>query len=546
MLTRASRVLFNNFKKMAELITAKSKELFFSNPQMDLLETTAQRVLMQSGVGSGKSHCIGMVAFDFISYNPEVRGFIGANTYGQLTKSTLDRVFKVWEEVYNLRKGVHYVVDRIPPENYKIIGPALKTYENTISFNNGGLIFLASLDNYKVIDGTEFAWALLDETKDTKEEAVKEVIIARLRQPGMLIDATNKIHKSRKYNVETGKVDDILKMKLENGVWTYDEKQDKYFTENRVELKGYTPLYVFTSPAKAKWLMNWFRLDEDAEEIEKCIYSETDYYRKRKGDQLVIISSTYHNKQNLSPGYIDRLLNDLAGNPGRVKMLIYGSPFGKTGGEYYNAYSRLVHIKKFDIWEDEAVHLSFDFNVVPYMTCLCFQIKFNNEKKRFLVRCFDEFCLPNPDNSTPALCRAIIKKYEHIFKKGSVYFYGDYNGKSRQTMSEEYRNQYSVIEEALRRYLNNNSDRVIVNPMNIIRRDFMNKIFIGGFPIDFEIHERCKEFRGDCEFVKEDVNGGKLKTRITIDGVNFEEHGHTSDAAEYFFCSAFNNLLNLP
>jgi hypothetical protein len=486
------------------------KQIELNNPQMDVLETTAQRVLMHCGVGIGKSHCIGLISAEFCINNPEVRGFIGANTYGQLTKSTLDRVFKVWEECFGWVKGVHYVVDHIPPESFKKYGPALKSYENTISFNNGALIFLASLDNYKVIDGTEFAWALLDETKDTKEEAVKEVITARLRQIGMWISPSGVISKVEKpgYN-------------------------------------GYTPLYIFTSPAKVRWIMEWFKLDEDAEEIEKCIYDKTDYYRKRKGDHLVVIASSYHNEHNLAKGYLERLINDLGGNSSRLNMLIYGSPFGKTGGEYYSGYVRLKHIKEFEPWAEEPIHLSFDFNWVPYMTCTAWQMRFNEETGRYLVRAIGEFTLSNPDNNTPALCKAVIKKYGeegYNLLKNGLYYYGDYNGKAGRTISEEFKNEYEVVEHHFKRWLNNTSDRVIVNPLHKPRRDFINKLLTGGFPIDIEINVSCKELRGDFEFVKEDANGKKLKTKITVNGVSFEEHGHTSDTVDYFFCSAFNNL----
>lgn len=524
----------------------KHREITFSNPQMDLMETTAQRVLGQMGVGSGKSHCIGMIAFDFVSKNPEVRGFIGANTYGQLTKSTLDRVFKVWEEVYGLIKGVHYVVDRIPPESFVKIGPMLKTYENTISFNNGGLIFLASLDNYKVIDGTEFGWALLDETKDTKEAAVKEVIVARLRQLGMMVGSNGVIYKTRKYNKETGEVDDLLAKRLAEGVYRHDPEQNKYY-KGDIELVGYTPLYIFTSPAKAPWIMEWFGLGDDAEEIEKCIYNKDDYYRKRKGDQLVVIASTYHNEHNLSPGYIDRLIKDQGGDEGKVAMLVYGSPFGKTGGEYYSSYRRLLHVKEFDPWDDEPVHITFDFNVVPYMTALMGQMKFNTKTNRYLLRIFDEACLENPNNSTPAVCKEIIQRHgptgTNVLKPGGVFYYGDYSGKNRQTLSEEYKHQYDVIEKLFKLYLNNLSDRVRPNLLHITRRGFMCNLFMGVHPVDIEIHKRCKHLTGDLEFVKVGPNGEKVKTKTTEDGVSFEEHGHTSDALDYLCCSAFDNLL---
>lgn len=517
----------------------------FSNPQMDVMETTAQRVLMHCGVGSGKSHVMGMIAFDFISFNPEVRGFIGANTYGQLTTATLDRIFTVWEQVYGLRKGIHYVVDIIPPETFVKIGPALKDYENTISFNNGGLIFLGSLENYKVIDGKEFGWALLDETKDTKEVAVKEVIITRLRQMGMMVDAKGKIYTTRRWNRDTMVMEDLLDQKIKSGHWKWDDKENKYYNQDGVELTGYNPLYVFTSPAKTRWLMEWFKLDDYAEDIEKCIYSKTDYFRKRSGRTLIVIASTYHNEVNLSPGYIQNVIDDQGGDEGKVKMLIYGSPFGKEGGEYYSAYSRLKHVKKFDPWKDEALHLSFDFNWRPYMTCTVWQMKFDDKTGRYLVRCIKEFCLANPKNNTPSLCRAVIEHFEDILKENGCFIYGDYNGKAGNPIGEEFNNHYEVIEHHLARFMYNNSNRVITNTLHKHRRDFMNKCLVGTLPLDIEIEDGCRELKADLTLVKEDANKGKLKTKIKEGKVSFEEHGHTSDTFDYFLCSAFNNLFLL-
>jgi hypothetical protein len=478
------------------------------------MESTAQRNLMHCGVGIGKSHVIGALAIEFCIHNPEVRGFIGANTYSQLSKSTLDRVFKVWQEQFTLEKGIHYVVDHIPPDNFKIIGPRLKSYENTICFNNGAMIFTASLDNYRVIDGTEFGWAMLDETKDTKEEAVKEVIVARLRQVGMYISPSGVISKTMKAGYT-----------------------------------GYNPLFVFTSPAKVKWLMKWFELDKYVKEIESTIYRNDDYFRKRTGDKLVIIASTYHNQENLSPGYIERLINDLSGNQNLINMQIYGSPFAKMGGEYYHAFSRINIVKKFDPWNEFPVHLSFDFNLVPYITCTCWQIKeyFCEQRKetRYLVRCFREFCLPNPKNNAESLCKELKIEIEPLLKNG-IFYYGDYSGKTNDTVNEQIRNEFERIEFELEKYIQSNySNRVIVNPLHLRRRAFMNKIFSGQLPIDIEIHENCIETIADFEFIKESSTGGKSKDKITVNGKSFEEHGHTSDSADYLFCSAFENFFTL-
>lgn len=509
------------------------KEIKLNDPQADVVESTAQRVLMHCGVGIGKSHCIGFIALDFVRNNPEVRGFIGANTYSQLSKSTLDRVFTVWEQVFGLIKDVHYVVDRIPPESFKTKGSALKSYENTIAFNNGALIFIASLDNYKVIDGTEFGWACLDETKDTKEEAVKEVIVARLRQIGMFVDDRGILYKA-----------DICERRCAEGRWKkiFDHDGFHYENDDGGKVEGYNPLYIFTSPAKAKWLMQWFKLDDDAEEITKAIFVPNSYYRKRKGNQFVVIASTYHNSENLSPGYIQRLMDDLGQNKGLIDMLIFGSPFGKSGGEFYSAYDRQKHIKPVTPNPKLPVHISLDFNVVPYITMTLWQIESHFGK--YKVRCFAELCLPSPKNNIEALCREAEAKYGHLFKAG-LFYYGDYSGKAGNTISNEYKDHYDALEKLLPKYLSNYSDRVIVNPRVAKRRNFINKVFAGGYPIEIEIDPSCKEFVGDLEFTKEGPDGAKLKNKVKDKSrdITYEEHGHTSDAMDYFLCSAFSSYF---
>ena len=243
---------------MTEEIEKKTLDL--SEPQKAILNSTCIRNLFLAGVGSGKSHVAAMTASRFIKNFPYVRGFIGANTYSQLTKSTLLRVFEVWKDEFGWIQGNDYVVDIQPPSHYKIQGARLKKYDNTISFKNGHLIFTASLENYKAIDGTEFAYALLDETKDTKEEAVKEVIVARLRQLGMYqVDGYVMTHK------EMSKI--------------CEYKDTKYFSKmSKTQAKGFNPLYVFTSPAKVEWLNEWFKIDEHLEEINQRIFSKTDFY----------------------------------------------------------------------------------------------------------------------------------------------------------------------------------------------------------------------------------------------------------------------------
>ncbi len=490
----------------------RTVELEFSAPQMEIIESNAQIKLFHAGVGSGKTHIIGYDNIYLAKRFPHVRGFIAANTYSQLTKSTLVGVFKFWASV-GIVRDVHYVVDKIPPPNYKIIGEKLKSYDNTISFSNGKLIFLASLDNYKAIDGIEIGHAHLDETKDTAEEAVREVILARLRQVGMWLDAQGNI------------------------------------TDNpALGVVGYNPLSIFTSPAKTDWLSEWFDFPKYFEEINDTIFEPGNYFRKRIGDRLVVISSTYHNEHNLPAGYIQsKLIDPNSHNEHRVNMIVYGSPLAKSGNEYYTRFDRLKHVRKLlpeemEYFNNSNLHIGFDFNVVPYITGGLYKFWFNKETQRWRIHKFAELCLEQPNNTTEDLCSTMIELYSHEMKKG-LFYYGDYSGKNRNTISHEH--NFNVIERKLKPYLNSTSDRVIVNLPVASRKEFMNKIFYGSLPIDFTMDPSCVKLVADCEFLQEGPDGGKLKKKVTVNGVSFEKYGHTSDETEYVITSAFNQYFNL-
>lgn len=489
-----------------------SKEIKVSDPQDEVLKSTKQRILSLAGQGGGKSHIAGLLSADFAINYPFVRGFIGANTYGQLTKSTLDRIFKVWLEEFGWTKGVEYVVDNQPQPHFKIFGPKLKSYENTISFNNGALIFLGSLDNFKAIDGSEFAWGILDETKDTKEEAVKEVITGRLRQPGLWVTKEGKV-----YN-------DIISAK-----------------KNKAQ--AWNPLYVLTSPAKVYWINDWFELSDKYEDISKKIFSKTDYYSLTTEDKHIVIYSAYHNEENLPENFIEQRKKDLAGSPSLIDSLIYGSPIAKAGGEFFGSFDRLKHVSKVPFLNGVNIHFSFDFNSKPYNTLTCWQII--RKEEIYQVRCFKEICLQPPNNETEQVCNAAVKQVlEPIKSIPGVFYYGDASGSNETALSKDH--HFDIIERVLKKYLNESSHRVLNrNPSVVKTRDFINKIFAGGFPIEIIIDDGCKNLITDLEFLKQDPDGGKLieyaKDKIT--GQKYEKFGHTSDSMRYFLISAFSGLF---
>jgi len=153
-------------------------EKVVSDPQLAVLQSTADLNLFLAGTGSGKTFLGGALSQRFITDFPEVRGAIFANTFDQLNTSSLFRIREYWSSVGITEWSKEnpsglYVSGKEPPVHWTKCKRNFDRFNNIISFCNGGLIFTGSLDNYMSHSGKEFGWCLLDETKDTKEEAIR-------------------------------------------------------------------------------------------------------------------------------------------------------------------------------------------------------------------------------------------------------------------------------------------------------------------------------------------------------------------------------------
>jgi hypothetical protein len=477
-----------------------------SDPQMAILESTASINLFLAGTGSGKTYLAGAISINFIKKFPEVRGAVFANTYDQLNTSTLFRIREYWASIgiteWNKDNPLGlYTSGKEPPASWIKCKRNFDRFNNIISFCNGALIFTGSLDNYESHSGKEFGWCLLDETKDTREEAVKEVIITRLRQPGMFI--------------------------VDGEVSNTGEQQQQW-----------NPLYCLTSPAKTDWLANMFELDKYVEEISNKIYSETEFFEKRFNDKKVVISSTYHNVHNVGLNYINSILANNSEDKGRA--LVFGNPFSTTGGEFYSSFDRLKHVGKCTYDKTKPLHISFDQNSVPYNSCSIRQ--FERKEDIWWSYCIDEIALENPRNSTEEVCEDILMRYAG--HKSAIYYYGDASGKARSTMNKEFKHHYEIIEYKLRRFLTNGSARMMrQNPSITKRRDFINRIFEEKLPIRILIDESCKLMVADMMYVKQDINGAKDKHIVTDKetGDKYQKYCHLSDGLDYIFCEVFNS-----
>ena len=127
--------------------------------QADFLVSEKKFCGLVAGIGSGKSHIGSIYVRKKLGDEPNVLGFIGANTYRQLNNATLASVFTLFDSLnlkykYNQNKGILSV--------------------------GGTDIICGSLDNYNPYRGIEIGWWWLDEGRDTDVEAFK-VLMGRLR-----------------------------------------------------------------------------------------------------------------------------------------------------------------------------------------------------------------------------------------------------------------------------------------------------------------------------------------------------------------------------
>jgi hypothetical protein len=484
-------------------------------PQAAIFRAAASYNLIFGAQGSGKSHNIGILSGLFIIYCPNIVGLMAANTYDQLSRATLLRSFDVWQKHFGWTEydpksnpNGDYVMDKEPPAHFTPHGYTLKSNNNNIYFKNGAVVFTASLEKYKAIEGIEVGWAMLDETADTREEALKEVITARLRQKGLFAS------------------------KDPNAWFKFRRSGDKDADENR----AVNPLFIFTKPAKAYWISGMFDLERYRDEIIAKVYSETDYFYACDGVRQIVCYSVFHNRRNLPAGYIENRLKLLQGS-GLIGSHFYGDPFAKTGEEFVTAFDLAVHVDSTaEAIPGEPIHFAIDFNAKPYMSGLCTHIVETAEEIEVIV--FDEYANASPRNTAGHLADDLISDYEDMLMFG-FFVYGDASGNNSIPVrgATSYFNDFTIsipshLVYELRVPRQNPQYKAALGPGTLGRRAFLNALFSGAKKVRFRIHPRCKNLIADLTHCKEDVNGRMAKPKK--DGV--EERGHHLDALQYLVC----------
>ena len=217
----------------------------------------------------------------------------------------------------------------------------------------------------------------------------------------------------------------------------------------------------------------------------------------------------------------------------------------ESGGNFYKHFQRARHVQPIEYNSELPLHISIDFNVNPYMTCVVVQIV---EKQ---IRCIDEICLPYPRNTSLAVCAEFKTRYRN--HNAGLYVYGDPQGLKNYTAvnavirtKEEDYNEFAIILKELKEYRPVNRVPRSYPPVKL-RGDFMNAILNHSEQsIEMVVAEKCPKLISDFMYGKEASDGTKHKEKVkdSETGVTYEKYFHCSDALDYLVTSAFKTEMN--
>lgn len=326
-------------------------------------------------------------------------------------------------------------------------------------------------------------------------------------------------------------LDDVEKLKSIQGItsiWIEEATEldksdfDQLDLRLRGETKGYKQFIISFNPIDET---HWIKAELFDNEL----------------DNRTIRHSTYLDNKFIDKDYIKLLTERIAGDENLYRIYVKGQ-WGriKTGAEFYSSFKFNKHVNSNPSPPQTIFHLSFDQNVVPYVSCTISHIYQKDDK--YIIRFVDEIALENPRNKTECLCDEFLRRYPYAER---VYFYGDATGKKRDTRNQY--NDYEIIERKLYKLLTNTSNKVPhSNPSVTKRRDFINRVFDGHYPIEIEIDPKCKLLIADFEGVKEDIDGTKLKKKVLnkITGQSYEQFGHLSDSFDYQITTSFKSYFD--
>lgn len=247
--------------------------------------------------------------------------------------------------------------------------------------------------------------------------------------------------------------------------------------------------------------------------------------------------STYKDNKWIPNEFIAFLKNLKVSNPYYYTIYCLGEWGNRAaGGLFYKLFNRAKNVDGGIGYKPElALHITFDFNVNPYMSCSIWQVVGK------VAYCIDEIAAISPKNTTKGVCEEFIRRYNS--HGAGLFIYGDPSGRNEDTRSEKGFNDYVVIQTELSQF--KPVIRVALkHPPVVMRGNFINTVFNEGFDgANIVISDKCTHVMTDLLFLKEAADGTKLKEKVKDkeSGVTHEKYGHFSDGMDYLICEVFKS-----
>ncbi len=205
----------------------------------------------------------------------------------------------------------------------------------------------------------------------------------------------------------------------------------------------------------------------------------------------------------------------------------------RTGGEFLKQFDSNKHVGDYKYNPAEPLHIVFDENVMPYLTCNVFQLQ------NGLIRQIDEIMLKDPLNTLKDTCEEFLKRYGN--NMNGLFVYGDATSKKQDTKLQKGQNFYLLIKGYLSK-LKPTFRIPKANPSVIMSRNFTNDLLAGsidGLFIGFDA--KCRNSINDYQYCTEDAEGkvNKKLIRDKATGRSWQEFGHASDCLRYILTAMF-------
>lgn len=284
----------------------------------------------------------------------------------------------------------------------------------------------------------------------------------------------------------------------------------------------------------------WKRFFENQPEnanFSHSITMEVEYNGKKENVELkyTVHHSDHNDNKWLPLEYRARLMAEKENNPYYYTIYTLGHWGNKVlGGLFYKCFNVGRNTLNWTYDPNIPLHITFDFNRNPYMSCSVWQIVGSS------CYCIDEIAMKSPVNKTDLTAREFMRRFNS--HQGGLFVYGDPSGRTETTSDEIGENNYTLILKELDKF--KPQLRVAsAHPPVAMRGNFINSIFDGSFPdVRVYVFEKSTYLKNDLLFCKEAADGTKHKEKHKDDnGVQSEKYGHFSDGMDYLICYAFSD-----